>query len=198
MPESSHRTQLALEHPISQVDRPRVEKAIREILLAIGENPDREGLLDTPARVARFYEEFIGHNPGRVDTAFQPIETDQMIIVRGITGWSLCEHHMLPFSIKAAVGYIAEKRILGLSKIARIVQKHAHRLQIQERLVQGVADEIQALTGAHSVAVVVSGQHLCCTMRGIKNPAKMVTSAMRGEFRDDPRARAEFLSLAEV
>lgn len=174
----------------------RVEKLTRELLRAIGEDPDRPGLKDTPRRHAAFWKEFIEDRAGNNGTVFEPIETDQMVIVSGMKVWSLCEHHLLPFHAEIAVAYMPEQHILGLSKFARTAHRFAHRLQVQERLVQQIADEIERITHTKNVAVLATGEHLCMTMRGIKTPAQMTTSVLRGLFRHSPDARLEFLTLA--
>jgi len=171
-----------------------IEKAVRDILWAIGEDPDREGLVGTPGRVARFWAEFIDYNPGTVDRTFEVVETDQMVVVAGMKVWSLCEHHLLPFWCDVSVGYIARDRVLGLSKFARIAKKYAHGLQLQERLVHQIADDVQAVTGSDDVAVYGIGQHLCMVMRGVETPAHMKTGVMRGVFLEKPEARAEFMA----
>lgn len=177
-----------------QVDWKRIETLARELLLAIGEDPDREGLRETPRRYAKVWREFIEHDAGNVATYFEPVTTDQMVVVGGVPVWSFCEHHLLPFSCKVTVGYIAEDRVLGLSKIARIVVKHAHRLQVQERLVHGVADEISRLANTRDVAVLAQGEHTCMAMRGVEKQAAMTTSVLRGTFRNS-MARDEFLRI---
>lgn len=169
-----------------------------DLLHAIGEDPEREGLAGTPDRFARWWAEFIDYEAGNHETTFEAITTDQMVVVSGIEVWSLCEHHLLPFSARVAMGYIARDRVLGLSKFARIAHKVAHRLQIQERLVDDIAGEIERVTGAEHVAVVAQGQHLCMAMRGIRTEATMTTSSMRGSFLANGDARAEFLRLAGV
>jgi len=174
----------------------RLEYIGRSLLEALGEDPQRPGLEDTPKRWARMWLEFVQYDPGTVDTAFEHMETDQMVVIRGMRVWSLCEHHLLPFSCDISVGYITTNRVLGLSKFARIAHQHAHRLQIQERLVADIADTIQEITGSDDVAVTGVGEHLCMTMRGIKTQASMITSVVRGRFRHDVAARAEFLGLA--
>jgi GTP cyclohydrolase I len=133
--------------------------------------------------------------PGRTETAFESLATDQMVVVSGIRVWSLCEHHLLPFWCEIAIGYVATDRVLGLSKFARIAHQCAHRLQVQERLTHEIADAIQQVTGAADVAVLGRGEHLCMTMRGIRTPALMTSSVMRGAFLTTPAARAEFLQL---
>ncbi len=196
------------------VDKKAIEKAIRDILYAIGEDPNREGLAGTPDRVARFYEEFYNWESGNTLTSFEQVQVDQMIVVRNIMGYSMCEHHMLPFSFTAHVGYLPKlkggrlkrfikpnkyaltSKVLGLSKIARIVQKHAHKLQIQERMAHDVAYEVQAVTHAMGVGVVIEGSHLCTSMRGIRQSNLLLdTSALLGIFRED-RVKSEFLTLA--
>lgn len=168
----------------------------RELLVALGEDPDRPGLRDTPRRFADSWREFLDYDPGRTGTAFESVTTDQMVIVSGIRVYSFCEHHLVPFWCDIAIGYVATDRVLGLSKFARVAHQCAHRLQVQERLTHQVADEIQRLTGSPDVAVLASGVHLCMAMRGIRTPATMTSSVVRGVFRDSESARAEFLSLA--
>lgn len=167
----------------------------RELLLAIGENPDREGLADTPRRWANWWREFIEYQPGKTGTTFESVTTDQMVVVSGMKVWSLCEHHLLPFWCTISVAYVTTGKVLGLSKFARIAHQYAHRLQIQEQLTNQIADEIQQATESPHVAVVGKGEHLCMTMRGIQTPATMTSSVMRGYFRDNESARAEFLSF---
>jgi len=187
------------------VDRPRIEKAVMEILLAINEDPSREGLANTPNRVARFWEEFVSWDCGVLDTAFEEVHVDEMIVMRNIKGFSICEHHLLPFSFVAYVGYLPIKKnlfgkftpskVLGASKIIRIVEKHAHRLQIQERMTYDIAQEISKLTKALGVGVVIEGKHLCIGMRGVKSSeAELVTSAIIGEFHKE-EVKNEFLGL---
>jgi len=180
---------------VNQVDTWRIQSAVREILLAIGEDPNREGLQGTPDRVARFWEEFIEYDPGKVDVTFESVQVDQMVVVKGIRVYSLCEHHLLPFWCDISIGYITRDKVLGLSKLARIAHKHAHKLQIQERLVVNIANEVERLANTKDVAVLAEGVHMCMLMRGIRTPATLVTSATRGVFRDLPASRAEFLDL---
>lgn len=177
------------------VDKSKVERLATELLAAIGEDPNREGLLETPARFAKWWAEFIDYDAGKTETTFEGMETDQMVAVTGVRVWSLCEHHLLPFNADLTIAYIAEGRIIGLSKLARIAHKYAHGLQVQERLVTQIADHIQQATGAYSVAVLASGEHLCMTMRGIRTPARMHSSVLRGLFKHDPDTRAELLAL---
>lgn len=181
------------------VDHARIERAVREILLAVGENPDREGLLDTPARVARMYAELFSglHQDPRVHlkTAFTE-KYDEVVLVRDIAFHSVCEHHLLPFMGKAHIGYIPDGRVLGLSKLGRIVEVVSRRPQVQERLTETVADLLVEELGAKGVAVVVEAVHTCMTIRGIRKPgSECVTSAMKGLFRSNVSSRAEVLSL---
>lgn len=174
----------------------KVESLIRDLLIAIGENPDEDRIKDTPARVARWWKEFTTHDPGSLGTVFQTQAADQMVIVSGMRVWSLCEHHLLPFWAEVSIAYIPEGKVLGLSKFARVAHKHAHRLQIQERMVEGIAQEIVDLTGSQDVAVLARGEHLCATMRGVRTELLMTSSSLHGAFRHDPSCRAEFMSLA--
>lgn len=195
--------------PIEQVspkplDRPAdaaeasIAGAVGRILSALGEDNEREGLQNTPLRVARFYTDFLLHyDPGNIDVTFEAVQVDQLVVVKGIQGWSLCEHHLLPFWFSASVGYVTGERVLGLSKIPRIVQKHAHKLQLQERLTNDVANEVMELTKARGVGVVIKGVHTCSVMRGIKaGGSSMVTSCMQGVLLANPHAKDEFLALA--
>ncbi|HEV7148567.1 MAG TPA: GTP cyclohydrolase I FolE [Pedococcus sp.] len=182
------------------VDRPRAEAAIRELLLAVGEDPDREGLKETPARVARAYGEFfagLSLDPAEVLSKTFEIEHEEMILVRDIEVYSMCEHHLVPFHGVAHVGYIPAKdgRVTGLSKIARLVEMYARRPQVQERLTTQIADALVTHLKAQGVIVVVECEHLCMSMRGIRKPgSRTITSAVRGQLRD-PATRAEAMSL---
>lgn len=167
-----------------------------DVLAAIGEDPDRDGLRDTPARWARWWAEFAAGDTGNHETTFETIKADQMVVVSGLRVWSLCEHHMLPFWCDITIGVVTGERILGLSKFGRIARHAAGRLQVQERLVEDIADRVSEIAGCQDVAVIATGEHLCMTMRGAKMPARMTTSVTRGRFRDDARTRAEFLALA--
>jgi GTP cyclohydrolase I len=178
-----------------KVDYPRLLELGRELLLAIGEDPDREGLLETPRRWADSWREFIEYNPGTTDTVFETSSADQMVTVSGMRVSSLCEHHLLPFWCDVAIGYIADGKVLGLSKFARIAHQFAHQLQLQERLGQQIADEVSRITGTENVAVVLKGEHLCMTTRGIRTPGTMSSSVMRGVFRAEYETRMEFLRL---
>jgi len=184
---------------ISQVDEARVRRAVREILLAIGEDPDREGLEDTPARVARMYTEmFAGlHEDPRVHLQrFFSDTCDEVVLVRDISFNSMCEHHMLPFMGKAHIGYLPGDRIVGLSKLARVVDSVARRPQVQERMTGQIADLLEEELHAKGVAVVVEAVHTCMTIRGIRRPGSVcVTSAMKGCFRTRASSRAEIMTL---
>lgn len=182
-------------------DQPRAEAAIRELLLAIGEDPDREGLRDTPARVARAYKETLAGlytNPEDVlNTTFNE-DHQELVLVRDIPFYSMCEHHLVPFFGKAHIGYIpgADGKVTGLSKLARLIDGLGRRPQVQERLTSQVADALERKLGASAVIVVIEAEHLCMAMRGIQKPgASTVTSAVRGEFQHNAASRAEVLSL---
>lgn len=172
--------------------------AVHYVLRLLGEDPHRDGLRGTPERVARWWWEFLHHDAGNTDTTFEHVTTDQMVVVRGLHVWSLCEHHMLPFGCDISVGYIADGRVLGLSKFARLAHKVAHRLQVQERLVEELAQEIRDRVGVPDVAVVAAGEHLCMTMRGVRTRGTMVSSSMHGSFRDSVATREEFLRLSNA
>ena len=186
--------------PRHVVDQARAEAAVRELLIAIGEDPDREGLVETPARVARAYGEFfagLALDPAQVLSKTFEIEHEEMILVRDIEVYSMCEHHLVPFHGVAHVGYIPAKdgRVTGLSKLARLVEMYARRPQVQERLTTQVADALVTHLGAQGVIVVVECEHLCMSMRGIRKPgSRTITSAVRGQLRD-PATRAEAMSL---
>ncbi len=186
--------------PVTPYDAERVERAVRELLIGIGENPDREGLKDTPARVARAYAEiFAGmrQDPADVLTTTFDLGHDEMVLVKDIEVRSTCEHHLVPFFGRAHVGYIPgeQGRITGLSKIARLVDVYARRAQVQERLTTQVADSLMRILEPRGVIVVVECEHLCMSMRGIRKPGAMtVTSAVRGQLRD-AATRAEAMSL---
>ena len=181
------------------IDHPRAEAAVRELLVAIGEDPDRDGLRDTPARVARAYAEiFAGLHTDPDDVLQTTFEEnyDEIVLVKDIPLYSICEHHLVPWHGRAAVGYIPgpDGRITGLSKLARVVELYARRPQVQERLTSQVADAVLRRLEPRGVIVVVEAEHLCMAMRGIRKPGSMtMTSAVRGVFKDDPRTRAEAL-----
>ena len=184
-----------------EVDLPRIERAVREILLAIGEDPDRDGLRDTPARVARAYaEQFagLGQRPENVLTTVFDAGHDEMVLVRDIEVYATCEHHLIPFFGVAHVGYIPNEKgqLTGLSKLARLVDLYARRPQVQERMTSQIADGLMSVLEPSGVIVVIEAEHLCMAMRGVRKPgAKTVTSAVRGSFRDNTGTRAEAMSL---
>ena len=184
-----------------EFDLPRIERAVREILLAIGEDPERDGLRDTPARVARAYaEQFAGlrQSPQDVLTTVFDADHDEMVIVRDIEVYGTCEHHLVPFIGVAHIGYIpnVKGQITGLSKLARLVDVYARRPQVQERMTSQIADALEETLDPRGVVVVIEAEHLCMTMRGVRKPgARTVTSAVRGAFRDSDVTRAEAMSL---
>ncbi|MDH6579609.1 GTP cyclohydrolase I FolE [Kitasatospora sp. MAP5-34] len=188
------------ESDIGTFDQKRAENAIRELLIAVGEDPDREGLLETPARVARAYKEiFAGlwQEPEDVLTTTFDIGHDEMVLVKDIEVYSTCEHHLVPFRGVAHVGYIPSTsgKITGLSKLARLVDVYARRPQVQERLTSQVADSLMRILEPRGAIVVIECEHMCMSMRGIRKPgSKTITSAVRGQLRD-PATRAEAMSL---
>jgi GTP cyclohydrolase I len=183
------------------VDREKIEVAVKMILEAIGEDVSREGLRDTPKRVARFYESFLTGMYTRPEDIlqlyFEKEKYEEIVLLKDIPLYSLCEHHLLPFFGKAHIVYIpCKKKLLGISKIARLVDMYSHRLQLQERLTQQIADTIMSFATPLGVLVVVEAEHFCITMRGVKKPgSKVVTSVVRGIFLKDAKARMEALSL---
>lgn len=182
------------------MDKQRIENAVRELLLAVGEDPERDGLLETPKRVANMYEEiFSGLNadPAEHLKLFHESSNDEMVIVRDIPLYSMCEHHLLPFVGKAHIGYIpSDNKIIGLSKFARIVDCFAKRPQVQERLTSQIADFLEEHLKPQGVAVVIEAEHMCMTMRGARAAGSSTqTSALRGIMRTDARTRAEVMAL---
>lgn len=180
-------------------NREQIEHHIKEILKLIGENVEREGLLETPARVTRMYEEIFGGyevDPREVLGVTFDEHHEELVIVKDIVYYSQCEHHMAPFFGKAHIGYIPSGKIAGLSKLARLVEAVTRRLQVQERITSQIADILDQELAPHGVMVVVEGEHLCMCARGVKKPgSKTVTSAVRGEFRSSSALRSEFLAL---
>ncbi|MEO6472678.1 MAG: GTP cyclohydrolase I FolE [Aeromicrobium sp.] len=182
------------------IDHERAEAAVRELLIAVGEDPDREGLRETPARVARSYAEIfagLGQDPYEVLSKTFDVGHDELVLVKDIELWSMCEHHLVPFTGVAHVGYIPEEggRVTGLSKLARLVDVFARRPQIQERLTTEIADALTDVLKPRGVIVVIEAEHLCMTMRGVRKAgAKTITSAVRGQMRD-PATRAEAMGL---
>lgn len=177
-----------------------VVAATRALLTAIGEDVTREGIVDTPTRVAKAWSEFLSAKSASLSTTFGTTfgtnVSDQMVVVSGMRMWSMCEHHLLPFWCDVTVGYIPREHLLGLSKFARIAQTYAGRLQLQERLVSQIAEHVQEVTGTPDVAVIAQGEHLCMTMRGAKTDARMTSSILLGQFKASASCRAEFLALA--
>jgi GTP cyclohydrolase IA len=191
---------LAAREDVPDFDHARAAAAVRELLIAVGEDPDREGLRETPARVARAYEELLSGMRLKAEdvlTTTFDLGHDEMILVRDIELWSMCEHHLVPFTGVAHIGYIPNEngRITGLSKLARLVDAYAKRPQVQERLTTQIADSLMEILEARGAIVVVEAEHLCMTMRGVKKPgAKTITSAVRG-IMHAPATRAEAMSL---
>ena len=190
----------ALQSPTIKVNQPQLEESVREILANIGENPEREGLLNTPNRVARMYDELTAGyhvDPVKmVNGAVFNVDYDELVLVKDIDFYSMCEHHMLPFYGKAHVAYIPNGKVIGLSKIPRIVEMFARRLQIQEQMTSQIAQFLQETLDPLGVAVVVEGAHMCAMIRGVKKDnTKMTTSKMTGVFKDNPETRAEFIQL---
>lgn len=182
-----------------EVDLPRIEAAVRSILTAVGEDPDRDGLLETPARVARMYAEMFAGlkaDPGRHLAKVFDEDYDEIVLVRDISFCSMCEHHLLPFTGRAHIAYLPSGKVVGLSKLARVVEEVSRRPQVQERLTQTIADLVEDRLSARGVAVVCEATHSCMTMRGVRKPGSLcLTSAMRGIFREDSKSRAEVLGL---
>jgi GTP cyclohydrolase I len=189
------------QEPTGHVDKPRIERAVREILAAIGEDPERDGLRATPGRIAAMYEEIFSglhDDPCRhLVTTFEA-EHDEMVMVRDIPLYGICEHHLVPFAGRAHVAYVPgdDGRITGLSKLARLVDGYAKRPQVQERLTTQIADAMMEALEPLGVFVVIEAEHLCMSMRGIKKPGSLtITSAVRGIFKDNPATRAEAMSF---
>jgi GTP cyclohydrolase I len=186
---------------VDDIYAPRMEEIVRNQLLEIGEDPDREGLARTPLRVAKAMDFLTGGYTTSLDEVvndaiFDAEGASEMVVVRDIEYYSMCEHHMLPFFGRATIAYLPKGKIIGLSKVARILDVYARRLQVQERLTNQVADAMEEILDPHGVGVVLEGKHLCMMMRGVqKQESNMATSAMRGTFRTDPRTRSEFLTF---
>lgn len=178
------------------MNKERVEDAVRVLLEEMGEDVLRPELQRTPARVAKWLDEFVKPHTN-LEAVFPVVGVDQMVAVCGVRVWSLCEHHMLPFYCDLDIAYIPDGKIVGLSKLARIAHACAGRLQVQERLVEQIADKVQNLSGAESVAVYGSGAHLCMIMRGVKTEGIMSTQVLRGSFKNCHATRAEFIALRD-
>lgn len=181
------------------VDLPRIERAVREILLAVGEDPDREGLRETPARVSRMYAELFSglHSDARAHLQkFFTEKYDEVVLVRDISFCSMCEHHLLPFMGQAHIGYLPDGKVIGLSKLARVVEVVSRRPQVQERMTEEIAEMLVNELNAKGVAVVIEAEHSCMTIRGVRKPGSVcVTSAMKGIFRSNLATRSELLQL---
>jgi GTP cyclohydrolase I len=184
---------------MAKIDHARIERAVREILLAVGEDPDREGLRETPARVARMYAELFAGlhlDPRRHLKKFFTERYDEVVLVRDISFQSMCEHHMLPFLGKAHVAYLPGPRIIGLSKLARVVEEVARRPQVQERMTEQIANLLVEELQVKGVAVIIEAEHTCMTIRGVRKPGSLcITSAMKGHFRTGSSTRAELMTL---
>jgi GTP cyclohydrolase I len=187
--------------PITRLDpdqrHAELVRIFGELVALLDPDPTRPGLQDTPERCARLWGEFLDHDPGRYDTRF-PLEaetSDDLVVVSGMSVWSYCEHHLLPFVADITIGYLPDGHILGLSKFGRIARMASHRLQVQERLVSEIADQVLKVTESDDVAVVARGIHLCMWMRGVGMQGVMTSSATRGRFREDVALRQEFLAL---
>jgi GTP cyclohydrolase I len=187
--------------PASVIDLPRMERAVREILAAVGEDPERDGLLETPARVARMYAElFMGLHldPARHLKKVFVEEYDELVLVRDITFNSMCEHHLLPFIGTAHLGYLPRGKVVGLSKLARVVEEVSHRPQVQERMTHQIADLMQQELDPKGVVVVIEASHSCMTIRGIRKPGSLtITSAVRGLFKTNHSSRAEVMAFIQ-
>jgi GTP cyclohydrolase I len=181
------------------IDKERITAAVREILFAIGEDPDREGLRETPQRVARMYQELFSglhRNPAAYTKKFFSENYNEIVLVRDISFNSVCEHHLMPFMGKVHIGYIPDGRVIGLSKLARVVEVFSHRPQVQERLTEEIAGLLYRELKAKAVAVVIEAEHTCMTVRGVKKPGSLcITSALRGGFLKDSSSRAEIMAL---
>lgn len=186
------------------MDKQRIENAVREILFAIGEDPDREGLIDTPKRIAKMYEEIFSgmeQDPSEhLKIFFQDEKYEELVLVKDISFYSMCEHHLVPFFGKAHVAYLPKNgKLTGLSKLARVVETAAKRPQLQERLTSTVADAIMTALEPYGVIVVMEAEHMCMTMRGVKKAgSKTITSAVRGIFSSDAKARSEVMSFINM
>lgn len=171
---------------------------VEEILKLLKQDMTDENLVGTPDRVAKYLLEFLNWEPGNTDTKFESITTDQMVILTGIPFWSLCSHHLLAFQGTISIGYLTGEHVIGLSKMARIAQKHAHKLQLQERLAHDIADELEQVLKPAGVGVLIKAEHSCMAMRGIRSEGSMVTSVLRGAFKEDRGVKEEFFTLVKL
>lgn len=196
-----HSNRTHLQSDLTEANRQSIEAAVRTILEAVGEDPNRPGLIDTPRRVAKMYAEMFGglqSDPARHLRVTFPEEYDELVLVRDIWFSSMCEHHLLPFSGVAHVGYLPNGKVTGLSKLARVVEEVSRRPQVQERMTQTIADLIESELQTSGVAVVIEAEHSCMSIRGIRKPGSLtVTSALRGEFKSNQASRSEVLSLIQ-
>ena len=197
-----HSSSPILEPALAQpVDLPRIERAVREILAAVGEDPERQGLLDTPARVARMYAELFSGlraTPARHLQRVFPEQYDELVLVRDISFNSMCEHHLLPFIGTAHIGYLPRGKVVGLSKLARVVEEVSHRPQVQERMTHQIADLLQQELDPKGAIVVLEASHSCMTIRGVRKPGSVtITSAVRGLFKTNPSSRAEVMAFIQ-
>ncbi|MGD8585716.1 MAG: GTP cyclohydrolase I FolE [Chloroflexota bacterium] len=204
MNETADQTSLTSPTPEEHLTRKdAITAAVRQILINVGEDPEREGLKDTPERIARMYDELLAGyhaDPNTlVNEALFDVKYDELVVVKDIVFFSMCEHHMLPFFGQAHVAYAPSHKVIGLSKIPRIVEMYARRLQVQERMTRQIAELIQEILHPYGVAVVIEASHMCSMMRGVKKEhARMVTSAMLGCFKDDHKTRNEFLHFIDA
>jgi GTP cyclohydrolase I len=183
-----------------RVDTARVGELYRQLLIELGEDPRRDGLRGTPGRVAGWWSEFLDYDPGSTAAVFEyePSDGDHLLMVGGISVYSLCEHHLLPMRLAVCIGYLPVGQVLGLSKFARIAHAHAHRLQLQERFTDGVAQDVATATGSGDVGVVAEGEHLCMSMRGVREQqARTISTKLSGRLRDEPDLASQFLTLAK-
>ena len=179
------------------MNKARIQMLYKDLLEELGYDPTSESLKDTPRRVSDYWDEFINYDAGKYNTTFSSVKTNQMVVVKGMRVWSMCEHHLIPFWCDVSIAYITREKVLGLSKFGRIAQLHAHKLQLQERLVEQIAEDIIKIAETSDVAVLAEGEHLCMTSRGIGMPARMISSSLHGSFKESPETRAEFMSLVK-
>jgi GTP cyclohydrolase I len=197
-------TTTGLPHDRPAIDRTRIAALYRELLTALGEDPEREGLRRTPERAAGFWSEFLDHDPGETDTVFardldSDTNTETMVLVGGIAAWSVCEHHLLPMRLHITAAYFPGGSVLGLSKFARIAGAHCHGLQLQERVGDGITNDIAKATGSEHVGVVIEGEHLCMSMRGVREPqARTISTSLTGRFRQSDALADRLLHLART
>ncbi len=179
------------------IDLAAIENLGRQLLIAIGEDPEDPELKDTPKRYAKWWKELLSYEDTNISTSFSQVHADQMVVVSGIRIWTLCAHHLMPFWCDISIGYIARDKVLGLSKFARIAHAASHHLQMQERLVRQIGDKIAEVTGSPDVAVIAHGEHTCSVARGIRTPNIMSSSVMMGVFRERPEVRSEYMGLVD-